>query len=173
MGQKKNQINGIVISSTYTFYLQRSIISNSRWHCQHKPPVAMGMCLFREEQHDEKIVKLAELKKKFHSVISKEENLQNEAEFLWANCCTKVDNGALGGDTNYNMFSVEKHAILSVTQKFIDQIDGGDEKSLSAIDQIINVLPDRTTFAVFKAYVADIVVVLDDELTRRYIGIMS
>mmetsp|Transcript_23794 Transcript_23794/g.60119 ORF Transcript_23794/g.60119 Transcript_23794/m.60119 type:complete len:523 (+) Transcript_23794:230-1798(+) len=125
----------------------------------------MGLCLFREEENDARIVKLADLKKRFQAVLGSRENLTQECRFLWSQI---LRSGHTTGPGGGGPGHIDKGDVMSCTQKFIDQIDGGDEESLSAIDLLINGLPERIGYELFLTYVRDVMHVLDAELHRRY-----
>ena len=56
---------------------------------------------------------------------------------------------------------------MDVTQRLIDQVEGGEEKTLAAIDGQINALPADITFADFKNYAYAAFMIIDAELHRR------
>ncbi|CAD7935723.1 unnamed protein product [Amoebophrya sp. A25] len=126
----------------------------------------MGLCLFREEENDARILKLAELKKKFQGVLGNKKNLEQECYYLWG----QITQGSFPtpGQAKQPAQFVDKADIMSITQKFIDNIDGGDEETLMGIDLLINGLPEVIYHDVFLVYVRDVMFVLDKELHRRY-----
>ncbi|CAD7964024.1 unnamed protein product [Amoebophrya sp. A120] len=123
----------------------------------------MGLCLFREEENDARILKISSLKKQFAIVLGNRENLNQECQFLWAQILRSTGAQTASADS-----FIDKGDVMSCTQKFIDQIDGGDEESLAAIDLLINQLENAIYFDKFLLYVRDIMLILDKELQRRY-----
>mmetsp|Transcript_253 Transcript_253/g.408 ORF Transcript_253/g.408 Transcript_253/m.408 type:complete len:721 (+) Transcript_253:121-2283(+) len=136
----------------------------------------MGLCLFREGETDARIEKLGDYRKKFARVLFNEENLNQECSVFWIQMRAQQKGGFL-----------EKADVLCCTQKFLDQIDAGEEATLAAIDRLVNIVfasedlgnsttssglrgvqnPEKITFEVFKTYIREMMLLLDLEMTKR------
>ncbi|CAD7965319.1 unnamed protein product [Amoebophrya sp. A120] len=117
----------------------------------------MGLCLFREQESDARIEKLAEYRKKFAKVMLNENNLKQECSVFWIQ---------MRAQQRQNF--INRADILTCTQKFLDQIDAGEENTLSALDKLINLLPvENISFDMFRCYVREMMMILDLEMSNR------
>ncbi|CAD7948562.1 unnamed protein product [Amoebophrya sp. A25] len=145
----------------------------------------MGLCLFRDSESDARVEKINSYRRKFARVLSSDDRLNQECSVFWIQ---------MRAPQRGNV--IHKGDVMACTQKFLDQIDAGDEQTLSGIDWLLNQLErvgvdnvgggdplssasevlssaggsasgDQIEFETFQAYTREMMMLLDAEMVRK------